>query len=184
MRPQRIWQHLIWPPRSLVGGENPISGSAIAPDDFAKLTFLSGAGCRRCAVPTEIDLGEASLCGACAAKQPLWDQARAALAYDDISKRAILDLKHAGRRDGLDVIGNWMAIAGDDILQSSDALIPVPLHYRRLASDLAKHFETQEGDAQPRRVNLKTTGEKCVWRVSSPNTRPKKAIGTDPHLDR
>ncbi len=126
--------NLVWPPRSLIGGEVPVSGSAIAPDDFAQLTFLSGSGCRRCAVPTQSDLGEASVCGACAAKAPRWNQARAALAYDEVSRRAILDLKHAGRRDGLDVLGNWMAIAGDDILRQSDALLPVPLHYRRLAT--------------------------------------------------
>lgn len=106
----------------------------LPPEDFARLTFLNGAGCRRCAVPLEIDYGPESLCGACAARTPKWDQARAALAYDEVSRPAILELKHAGRRDGLAAMSNWMALAGRDILADTDWLVPVPLHYQRLAA--------------------------------------------------
>lgn len=82
----------------------------------------------------EIDFGAESLCGSCAARAPKWDQARAAIAYDDISRQAILELKHAGRRDGLGAMSNWMALAGRDILPETDWLVPVPLHYQRLAA--------------------------------------------------
>lgn len=85
-------------------------------------------------MPLELDLGDDSLCGACAAKAPKWDQARAAVAYDEVSRQAILELKHAGRRDGLAVMCNWMTLAGRDILPETDWLMPVPLHYQRLAS--------------------------------------------------
>ncbi len=98
------------------------------------MTFLNGAGCRQCALPLERDLGDASICGACAAHPPLWDAARAAIEYDDASRKPILDLKRAGRREGLTTFATWMALAGRDLLQDTDLIVPVPLHYRRLAS--------------------------------------------------
>lgn len=85
-------------------------------------------------MPMEIDLGDDSQCGACAAKAPKWNQARAAIAYDEISRPFILELKHGDRRDGLNVMSNWMALAGRDILPETDWLVPVPLHYQRLAA--------------------------------------------------
>lgn len=130
----RSLANFVWPHRSIVTGERHGGDGPLTPEDFASLTFLNGAGCRRCSVPLETDLGTDSLCGACAAKAPKWDQARAAIAYDDISRQAILELKHAGRRDGLSAMTNWMAMAGRDILPETDWLVPVPLHYQRLAS--------------------------------------------------
>lgn len=130
----RSLANFVWPHRSIVTGERHGGDGPLTPEDFASLSFLNGAGCRRCSVPLEIDLGTDSLCGACAAKAPKWDQARAAIAYDDISRQAILELKHAGRRDGLSAMTNWMAMAGRDILPETDWLVPVPLHYQRLAS--------------------------------------------------
>ncbi len=124
----------VWPPRSLVTGERHSGDGAIPADDFARLRFLSAAGCRRCALPLEVDLGEASLCARWAAKPPRWQAARAAIAYDDHSRQIVLDLKHAARRDGLAIVGNWLALAGQDILQETDILTPVPLHYRRLVA--------------------------------------------------
>ena len=130
----RLLAGFVWPERSIISGERHAGQGAVSAEDFARLHFLNGSGCRSCATPVEIDLGADSLCGACAGKPPRWDQARAALAYDDASRRAILELKHAGRRDGLATLSNWLALAGEDILADADALVPVPLHYRRLAS--------------------------------------------------
>jgi ComF family protein len=123
----------IWPARSVLTGERHGGQGAIAAEDFTQLRFLNGRGCRSCAAIVEIDLGEDSLCGACAAKAPRWDQARAAIAYDDASRQMILEFKHGGRRDGLGAMGNWMTMAGQDILEATDYLMPVPLHYQRLA---------------------------------------------------
>lgn len=124
----------IWPARSLVTGEYHGGQGLIPPEDFAALNFLNGSGCRSCAVPLESDLGEVNLCAACAARPPVWEAARAALEYDDASRKPILDLKRAGRRDGLAVFAQWMALAGRDLLDEADLIVPVPLHYRRLAS--------------------------------------------------
>ncbi len=130
----RSLANFVWPQRSIISGERHNGDGPLTPEDFGQINFLNGAGCRACAMPLEIDLGEASLCGACAAKAPKWSEARAAIAYDDVSRHPILELKHAGRRDGLNAMSNWMALAGRDLLPETDWLIPVPLHYQRLAS--------------------------------------------------
>ena len=123
----------VWPARSVLTGERHGGEGVIAPEEFAKLRFLNGGGCRSCAAVLDIDLGAESLCGACAAKAPRWDQARAALAYDDVTRQMILEFKHGGRRDGLGAMGTWMTMAGSDVLEDTDWLVPVPLHYQRLA---------------------------------------------------
>ena len=128
----RAAAHFVWPSRSLVSGRHHGGDGLIAPEDFAQLTFLGASGCRQCALPVETDLGEANLCGQCAAKPPRWDAARAALAYDDVSRKLVLDLKHAGRRDGLGTFASWMNLAAHDVLADADRIVPVPLHYRRL----------------------------------------------------
>lgn len=124
----------VWPSRSLVSGEHHGGDGLISASDFAKLTLLAGIGCRGCALPLESDLGDVNLCASCAAHPPLWQEARAALAYDDTSRKLVLDLKRAGRRAGLATYARWMQMAGGDMLAGADLIIPVPLHYRRLVS--------------------------------------------------
>jgi ComF family protein len=120
----------LWPGRSLVSGE-PARG-ALSAEDFAALTFLTGALCQSCARPQEIDLGQDTICVACLTRPPIWTRAHAALAYDDVSRIPIIGLKRAGRRDGLKVMANWMVTAGRESLEQADLIIPVPLHYFRL----------------------------------------------------
>ncbi len=122
----------VWPGRSLVSGL-PARG-ALSPEDFAALKFITGAICSTCGQPLELDLGPDGQCGACTARPPLWNRARAALEYDDMSRIPILALKRAGRRDGLKVMANWMVNAGAHLIDASDLIIPVPLHYKRLVS--------------------------------------------------
>lgn len=122
----------VWPGRSLVSGL-PARG-ALSPEDFAALTFITGALCMSCGQPLDLDLGPEGKCAACLARPPSWSQARAALVYDEVSRIPILALKRAGRRDGLNVMTNWMMAAGSELIDQADLIVPVPLHYRRLVS--------------------------------------------------
>lgn len=123
---------LIWPARSLITGQPTAGGVGLSPKELRELTFLNG-GCRSCARPLSVEYGDETQCVVCQTEPPAWTEARSALAYDDVSSRLILDLKHGGRRDGLPIYANWMALIGDDVLQKTDWLVPVPLHYQRLA---------------------------------------------------
>jgi predicted amidophosphoribosyltransferase len=58
--------------------------------------------------------------------------ARAAVRYDDISRQLVTSFKYADRLDLAPMMGHWMARAGRELLGQADALLPVPLHWRRL----------------------------------------------------
>lgn len=95
-------------------------------------TFISEPHCACCGYPFDEDLGPGTLCGACLTRLPRYRRARAALAYDDNSRRLVLPFKHGDRTDIARAFGGWMARAGSELLASADLVAPVPLHWRRL----------------------------------------------------
>lgn len=123
---------MIWPQRSLLTNREVPGPGALEPNLWAKLQFLSDPLCARCGTPFEIAVDPEQVCAACLAQPPLYDRARAALIYGDISRDLVLSLKYQGRRDGLSVLGGWMANAGRDLVSDADLIVPVPLHYFRL----------------------------------------------------
>ena len=123
---------IIWPQRSLITGREVAGPGALEPEHWSKLHFLSDPLCACCGIPRDIAVEEGQLCGACLAHRPVYDRARAALAYGDVSRDLVLALKYQGRRDSLDLLVRWMASAGADLLQDADLIVPVPLHYFRL----------------------------------------------------
>jgi ComF family protein len=53
------------------------------------------------------------------------------LAYDDVSKPLVLNLKHGGRKDGLRAFATWMLEAAP-FVSKADQIVPIPLHWTRL----------------------------------------------------
>ena len=125
--------HVIWPPRSLLSDAAAPRSGLIEPELWAQLRFLGPPQCERCGFPLSHEVGPGAVCGGCAAEAPAFDRARAALAYDDHARRMVLQLKRGGRRDGLPTFASWMTLAGAELLEGADLLVPVPLHWRRLA---------------------------------------------------
>jgi ComF family protein len=125
---------LIWPPRSLLSDAIVDRPGVIEPARWAELEFLSDPLCYRCGFPLPEDGGPEAVCGACAAHEPAYDRARAALAYDDHARRLVLDLKRGGRRDGLPAFARWMAEAAAPLLAETSFIAPVPMHWTRLAA--------------------------------------------------
>ncbi|MEM7663368.1 MAG: ComF family protein [Pseudomonadota bacterium] len=131
-RPFEAVSQFIWPKRSLIS--NTPSVGALTPHDFKALSFITGAICPKCGTPQAFDLGDGEVCAACHARPVPWSRARAALEYDDVSRQPILAMKRGGRRDGLELMATWMAVAGAELVEQADLIVPVPLHYRRLIS--------------------------------------------------
>jgi ComF family protein len=124
---------LIWPPRSLLSDRQVGQAGAIEAELWRALKFLGAPWCDRCGMPFETEEPPGTHCPACIAAPPAYDKARAALVYDDLSRKLVLDLKRAGRRDGLGVFAGWMAEAGGELVADADILVPAPLHWMRLA---------------------------------------------------
>jgi ComF family protein len=123
---------IIWPQRSLITGREVAGPGALEPEHWSKLHFLSAPLCACCGTPLDLAVEEDQLCGACLVRRPVYERARAALAYGDVSRDLVLALKYQGRRDSLDLLARWMASAGADLLQDAELIVPVPLHYFRL----------------------------------------------------
>jgi ComF family protein len=83
-------------------------------------------------MPFAYDQGEGALCGACAREPHAFERARAAMVYDDESRRLVLAFKHGDRLHLAPALGGWMRRAGGELLRGADVLIPVPLHWTRL----------------------------------------------------
>jgi ComF family protein len=123
---------LILPPRCLGCGVEVQGAGSLCPACWAGLRFLTPPWCRVCGYPLPHAVPEAPLCPLCAAEPPLYDRARAAMRYDEGSRRLILAFKRGARFEGLRSFGRWLAAAGADLLGDVDAILPVPMHRWRL----------------------------------------------------
>ncbi len=116
-------------------------------DCWKDLRFLGPPWCQSCGFPFEYDgaeagmsgaassldpTGNAPLCGDCLQSPKSFDRARSALAYDDASRSLILAFKHADRTETVLNLTGWMALAGAELLEDADLIVPVPLHWVRL----------------------------------------------------
>ena len=124
----------VLPPRYLSCGVVVTTGGSICPDFWTGIDFISDPFCTCCGIPLAYDPGPGGLCGTCAREPPAFGGARSVMVYNDVSRKLILSFKHADRTDAAPVWGEWLARAGAELLAEADALVPVPLHRRRLIS--------------------------------------------------
>jgi ComF family protein len=123
---------ILLPPRCLSCGAAVTQAATLCADCWRGLTFLGAPCCACCGLPFEFDLGESVLCGDCARRQPAFDRARAALRYDDASRKLILGFKHGDRLHPAAAFGHWLKRAGAELIRDADLAVPVPLHWTRL----------------------------------------------------
>jgi ComF family protein len=123
----------VLPPRCLkcgdiLGGEN-----GLCPGCWQKLSWLSPPCCACCGQPFAFESAVGSLCGACLQQRPAYDRARAVFRYDDESRDLILGFKHADRTELAPSLARWMARSGAELIADCALIVPVPLHWTRLA---------------------------------------------------
>jgi ComF family protein len=112
--------------RELVGGDG------LCAPCWAKLSPIAPPYCERLGIPFAYDPGPGVLSMEAIADPPAYHRARAAVRYDDVARKLVHSLKYGDRLDIAGTAGRWMARAGRELLADADALIPVPLHWRRL----------------------------------------------------
>jgi ComF family protein len=169
---QAIWRgalDLFFPPQALDGGRRPLAGGYSA-EGWNRIRFLDGPVCDGCGAPFEFDPG--ARCPACLAKPRAFDAARAACLYDENSRDPILQLKHADRLDLAPLFARWISRVAHPLIESADAIAPVPLHPLRLlrrrynqAAEIARPLCALTGtpylpDALVRRRATETQGGK------------------------
>lgn len=112
-----------------------------------ELRFIEEPFCKRLAIPFDYaEVGESERVSAEALlSPPVFNEARAALLFTEISRQLIHGLKYQDRQELVPLLALWMARAGADLIDQADILIPVPMHrtrffFRRFnqASELAR----------------------------------------------
>ena len=124
--------YLVLPPRCIGCGALVDAPGALCGTCWRGIDFITEPFCARCGLPFGHDAGAGAICGECARTPPPFERARSAAVYDDASRALILAFKHADRTDAATALGGWLARAGAEILADADAIVPVPLHRRRL----------------------------------------------------
>jgi ComF family protein len=118
-------------PTLCVACREPVDGEGVCASCWAKLSFIAKPYCPRLGIPFVYDPGPELLSMEAIANPPAYTRARAAVRYDDVARTLVHALKYQDRTDLAPAMGRWMARAGSELLAEADALVPVPLHWRR-----------------------------------------------------
>jgi ComF family protein len=139
-------------PTLCVACREPVAGDGVCAECWARLSFIAQPYCPRLGIPFVYDPGPGLLSMEAIANPPAYQRARAAVRYDDVARTLVHALKYQDRTDLAPAMGRWMARAGGELLDEADALVPVPLHWRRAwrrrynqSGALARVIERQSG---------------------------------------
>src|SRR5437016_6773300 len=119
-------------PTLCVSCREPVDGEGLCAECWQRLSFIAPPLCPRLGIPFVYDPGPGLLSMQAIADPPAYARARAAVRYDDIARTLVSGLKYGDRLDLAPTLGRWMKRAGAALLADADALVPVPLHWRRL----------------------------------------------------
>ena len=118
-------------PTLCVACREPVDGEGVCAECWARLSFIAPPFCPKLGIPFVYDPGPGLLSMEAISDPPAYQRARAAVRYDDVARTLVHALKYQDRTDLAPAMGRWMARAGRELLEEADALVPVPLHWRR-----------------------------------------------------
>jgi hypothetical protein len=118
-------------PTLCVACREPVDGEGVCAECWARLSFIAPPFCPKLGIPFVYDPGPGLLSMEAISDPPAYQRARAAVRYDDVARTLVHALKYQDRTDLAPAMGRWMARAGRELLEGADALVPVPLHWRR-----------------------------------------------------
>jgi ComF family protein len=126
----------VFPPECLSCAARVEDPFAICGTCWADTPFIHGAACDVCGTGLPGQTGardETLICSECEAVARPWDHGRAVFAYAGVGRKLVLALKHGDRADIARAAGPWLARAGGDLLHDTPVIVPIPLHWSRLA---------------------------------------------------
>src|SRR5687767_2078697 len=119
-------------PQLCASCREPVGDAGLCAACWAKLSFIAPPYCERLGIPFTYDPGPGILSMQAIADPPAYRRARAAVRYDEVARTLVHAFKYGDRLDLGPTLGRWLAAAGRDRTAEADALLPVPLHCRRL----------------------------------------------------
>lgn len=99
---------------------------------WEKIYFISDPCCEKCGYPFPSKQDSSLFCIACLQSPPLYQQGRSALYYDELIKSLIMRYKYGDATHLISLFTQWLSATNRDLIEKSDIIVPVPLHWRRL----------------------------------------------------
>lgn len=129
-------------------GRAATASAGLSPDAWSRVVFLEAPVCDGCGAAFEYDGGDfaSERCAACLASPHVFARARAACVYDEASRALILKFKHGDQQQFAPLFARWISRAAAPLIETADAVVPVPLHPSRL---LARRFNQAAEIARP-----------------------------------
>src|SRR4051812_3780149 len=105
-----LWEatlNIILPPRCLATGEIVDAPGIVSSTIWPQLQFIEAPFCRTCGMPFGFEIANDAICAACMDIEPVFDRARAAVIYNDISRKMILAFKYGDRLHAVKTFAPW-----------------------------------------------------------------------------
>lgn len=143
----------IYPPRCLGCGAMVDSDFGLCGSCWGQTSFVGGTVCDSCSTPLPgSNADEVVHCDACLRAPKPWSKGRAAVIYTGMGRKLVLQLKHADRQEIAKPAAGWMRHSVADMASPQAIVVPVPLHWMRLAKRrynqsalIAAHLATLTG---------------------------------------
>jgi ComF family protein len=116
---------LVTPPKCLICGAGATQGAALCVTCWLKLRHLSPPVCEALGTPFAFDEGEGAL-------SPSWERGRAAVAFDEVSRELVHQLKYQDRQEAGLAMARMMSAAAPQLVRACDVIVPVSLHRLKL----------------------------------------------------
>lgn len=122
-------------PPACLGCRRPLTEPrTLCGDCWRGLELVTPPICDITGSPLAYDAGPGARSKELAWNHPLYDKARAATVFNDMSRRLVHELKYRDVPGVAALMARLMAPAVRDVTDGADMLVPMPLHPRRLAA--------------------------------------------------
>ncbi|MEJ8570326.1 ComF family protein [Microbaculum marinum] len=122
---------LVLPQRCAACG-TPGTGHGLCGACWSGVDFIAAPVCQRLGTPFPYDPGEAVTSPAAIADPPDFGRARAVARYDGPARALVRSLKFQDRMELAGLMAGLMVRSGQELLETCDVVVPIPLHRRRL----------------------------------------------------
>jgi len=132
---KHLWRgfvDVVTPPRCLACHTLVREPSSLCAICWPLLKQIDEPVCAVLGTPFAYDEGEGTVSPAAIANPPAWDRSRAAVVFDDASRKLVHGLKYHDTQEAGLLMARMMARAGRTLLDETELILPVPLHRFRL----------------------------------------------------
>jgi ComF family protein len=125
---------MVLPPLCLGCQSRVMDHDALCPACWRQIAFIRPPLCDRLGIPLAVDTGGTMLSAAAIADPPDYDRARGVARFDGLMRVLVHGFKFHDSHNARRLFGRWMTVAGQELLEDGNLLVPVPLARWRLLS--------------------------------------------------